>query len=77
MKFSSSTNARGFEPIDLTVRIESQKELEAIEDFLGYNVSIPDHYGEVSGRTKNVRDISGFMGGLHHQLQELRDAKKI
>ena len=80
MKFSSATNTRGFEPIDLTIRIESEKELESIEDFLGFNISIPDHYiaiSNISDRKEHTKNVSEFMTGLHRLLQELRDAGKI
>lgn len=53
-----------FKPLAVTITIESQKELEVLQDFMRYNVSVPDMYCEWEGKPLASQDhkiISNFM----------------
>lgn len=53
-----------FKPVAVTITIENAKELQVLQDFMRYNVSVPDKYCEWEHKSLTSPDhqiISNFM----------------
>lgn len=63
MKVEFKRQEKEFQPIELTIKIQSQQELNALIDMAGFNVSIPDLC-----KDENQQIIEGFLTEIHDQL---------
>ena len=53
-----------FKPLAVTITIENAKELQVLQDFMRYNVSVPDQYCDWEDKSPNSQEhqiISNFM----------------
>lgn len=67
MKVEKTHNQPAFQPITLTITIESKEEYDAIYEMSHYNVSIPDL---VDGNNCHRNEVANFISVLHAALSK-------
>lgn len=68
MKIERIKTEKKFQPITISVTIESEEELEALQDMVGYDVSIPDLVND-DRNSKQRQIVQSFLQSLDYQLR--------
>jgi hypothetical protein len=67
MKIQKTEPAETFQPISISITIESKEELKAIKNMAGYNVTISETLGEYGKET--VKMVNKFLMEIYRVLQ--------
>lgn len=68
MKIERIKTEKKFQPITISVTIESEEELEALQDMVVYDVSIPDLVND-DRNSKQRQIVQSFLQSLDYQLR--------